>query len=219
MAAVITAVAGAGLAVIAHLSGWQIGASEAGGVLPEAEPVTVFSQVCDPTAAQSVPVQRTVTYGVETLGGVSQDTESFARGLGLILTNRCGWARAGISFERSEDAPEMFLVLASPAEVEAAAEGCSAEYSCRVQERVLINDVRWTEATEPWQRAGLSLGGYRHMVVNHEVGHFLGFDHTGCPAEGQPAPLMQQQSKSLDGCTFNPWPLEEEITLAAGRAG
>jgi hypothetical protein len=49
------------------------------------------------------------------------------------------------------------------------------------------------------------------MVINHEVGHFIGFGHASCGGAGQPAPVMQQQSISLQGCKFNPWPTASEL--------
>ena len=46
------------------------------------------------------------------------------------------------------------------------------------------------------------------------MGHFLGLGHVECPAEGAPAPVMMQQSKGLNGCRANPWPLPAEIAAA-----
>jgi len=48
------------------------------------------------------------------------------------------------------------------------------------------------------------------MLINHEVGHWFGFEHKDCEGPGQPAPVMRQQSIDLQGCTFNPWPTNEE---------
>ena len=88
---------------------------------------------------------------------------------------------------------------------------CSSMYSCRVGRFVIINQERWKHASPAWNRARRSLRDYRHMVVNHETGHWLGKGHASCPRRGAPAPVMMQQSKGTDGCRFNPWPTLAEL--------
>ena len=55
------------------------------------------------------------------------------------------------------------------------------------------------------------------MLLNHEVGHLLGLHHPTiqCPVPGQAAAVMSQQSTELRGCLPNPWPLADEVALAA----
>jgi hypothetical protein len=96
---------------------------------------------------------------------------------------------------------------------------CDSYYSCRSGRNVVINFDRWQGATDPWNAAGGSLEDYRVMVTNHETGHWLGFGHAFCPGAGQPAPVMQQQSISLQGCTFNPWPTASELAAAKSARG
>lgn len=88
---------------------------------------------------------------------------------------------------------------------------CDSMWSCRVGPNVVINFDRWQNASPSWNASGGSLSEYRHMVINHETGHWLSFDHTNCPGDGQPAPVMQQQSINLQGCTFNAWPTGGEV--------
>jgi hypothetical protein len=78
--------------------------------------------------------------------------------------------------------------------------------SCRVGANVVINSDRYRLGAEAFLNAGGSLGDYRRMVINHEVGHALGHLHQNCPGPGQLAPVMQQQTLRMNGCLPNPWP-------------
>lgn len=156
---------------------------------------------------------RTVTYEVITWGNIRGNLADFKQISANIYADSRGWSAAGVRFQRVESGGNFSLVLAEPARVESAAPICSALYSCRVGRYVIINDHRWRGATPAWNQAGGSLLDYRRMVVNHETGHWFGLGHLNCPGAGQPAPVMQQQSINLQGCSFNPWPTSREIAM------
>ncbi|HEX8762844.1 MAG TPA: DUF3152 domain-containing protein [Candidatus Saccharimonadales bacterium] len=96
---------------------------------------------------------------------------------------------------------------------------CDSLWSCRVGPNVVINFDRWQNASEAWNANRGSLEDYRHMVINHETGHWLSFGHAQCGGPGQPAPVMQQQSIDLQGCTFNPWPTAGELATLRRSLG
>jgi hypothetical protein len=151
------------------------------------------------------------TYRVEVWGNVGSDLATFKAQAAETLNHYKGWSAAGIGFREVTSGGDFVLALATPARVAGASSICDAYYSCSVGNRVMINDDRWAGATPAWNGGGGNLRDYRHMVVNHEVGHWLGFGHGYCSGAGQLAPVMQQQSVNLQGCKFNPWPLESEI--------
>lgn len=166
----------------------------------------------------------TVTYHVgvaDEHGDVDADVGSFAEHADWTLVDQRGWALDNdYRFTRTadRDAADFRLWLASPEDVDAAAPGCSPRWSCRVGDDVYINVERWNGSTETWDHRPLD--DYRHYVVIHEVGHWIGLGHHDCEdsSTGE-APVMQQQSISLDGCSTNIWPLPFERELARDHLG
>jgi hypothetical protein len=127
-----------------------------------------------------------------------------------------GWERAGFELVQDESAAYV-VVLAEADEVDRLClpYDTFGKYSCQIGPVVALNADRWRTATPQWTG---DLATYRQMLVNHEVGHLLGQHHPPapqCPVPGEPAQVMAQQSTELDGCLPNPWPLPEEVELAA----
>lgn len=176
-------------------------------------PQTASARYC---IAQSNPVT-TYTYEVNSRGAIQSDLNDFAAQVAQTFADVRGWVQAGVTFKRVESGGNFTLVLSSPDQMTTFSSGCDAVYSCNAGRYVIINDERWRTATPSWNNAGGSLRDYRHMVANHETGHWLGFGHLQCTAAGAPAPVMQQQSISLQGCVFNPWPTTGEIASLKAR--
>jgi hypothetical protein len=162
---------------------------------------------------------RTYTYKICYRGAISTSRTTFARTVTATYADARGWRRAGITFTRKNVScgtlrnTDVTVYLAAPSYV-GSFSGCSTRYSCRVGRRVMINLTRWKYGVAHWP-ASLGLTGYRQMVLNHEIGHWLGRGHRRCAGPGRTAPVMQQQSKRLSGCKANPWPKDHEISSAS----
>ncbi|PUA81006.1 DUF3152 domain-containing protein [Nocardioides currus] len=156
------------------------------------------------------PVRRRVTYSVATRGRITTSVATFRRQAQETYADARGWRAGGIAFRRVARGGDFTLVLAQASTLPSFGAECSTTWSCRVGRFVVINQDRWKFASPAWNAAHGTLRDYRHLVVNHETGHWLGHGHSGCPGPGRPAPVMMQQSKGLDGCRFNPWPTPAE---------
>ncbi len=163
-----------------------------------------------PRVMHRVPVAHTVTYRVETRGRIVADLDTFKQQAQETFDDPRGWRGSGIAFRRVSSGGSFVLVLSEASQVPTFSSGCSAEWSCRVGDYVIINQMRWLNASPMWHQEKRSVRDYRHMVVNHETGHWLGHGHRYCPSAGALAPVMQQQSKGLAGCKPNPWPTVAE---------
>ncbi len=156
--------------------------------------------------AHRVRLRRSATYSIATRGRITTSVKTFARQAAQTFADPRGWRGGGTAFRRVSSGGGFTLVLAEAGTVPSFSSQCSSYWSCRVGRFVVINQDRWKYASPAWKAAGRSLRDYRHMVVNHEVGHWLGRGHAYCHGKGQLAPVMAQQSKGTGGCRFNPWP-------------
>jgi len=164
------------------------------------------------TGKHRVPVRHTVTYSVTTRGPVHANLAVFKRLAQQTYDDPRGWRGAGVAFRRVRSGGAFRLVLSEASSVPTFGYPCDSTWSCRVGNFVIINQNRWLGASPMWNSIGRSLRDYRHMVVNHETGHWLGHRHRYCSGPGRLAPVMMQQSKGLHGCRANPWPLRGERT-------
>ncbi len=155
---------------------------------------------------------RIVSYTVSTRGVVTADLAEFKTIVNATLNDGRGWTRLGVSFREVESAGDFTMFLSEASQMTTfSADGCDTTYSCNVGSAVVINQDRWLNGTPSWSGGGGDLSSYRQMVINHETGHWLGHGHRYCSAAGQPAPVMQQQSMDMQGCTPNAWPQSGEM--------
>lgn len=193
-----------------------------------------FRPVGNPGANGGEGRGRTVRYAVAVEDGI--DTSgyggdgAFAAMIDATLLDPRGWTvDPEFRFEHvaMDDNPDTTIQLTS---VETTARLCGAqlrvETSCHTTitgaSTVIINESRWVRGAWPFEG---DLGNYRQYLVNHEFGHAIGFaEHQACGGAGQLAPVMMQQTLSLNNaelyrldpdevypdedisCEPNPWP-------------
>lgn len=189
---------------VGHKIRFEVTAKRAGFVAATAQSPAV-------TGKHVRGVRKVVTYTVKTRGSISASLSTFKRQAQETYDDARGWRAMGVRFKRVSSGGDFTLVLSEASKVPSFSSACSTTYSCRVGRNVIINQTRWRTATPTWNAKDGSLRDYRHMVVNHETGHWFGRGHVGCSGKGQLAPVMQQQSKGLGGCKINPWPKKAEL--------
>ena len=165
--------------------------------------------------AESTSMNKSITkiinYSVSSKGVIKASVSEFKQQANSTLNDGRGWSRLGVRFQEVANGGSFTLILSEAEQLPVFSIGCSVDYSCNVGDNVIINQDRWLGATTSWNNSGGSLRDYRHMVINHETGHWLGHGHSDCEGSGSMAPVMQQQSISLQGCLFNPWPTSNEL--------
>ncbi|MFI1395152.1 DUF3152 domain-containing protein [Streptomyces sp. NPDC020681] len=157
-----------------------------------------------------------IRYRVDVEKGLGLDGALFASAVQKTLNDDRSWAHGGaMTFERiSSGEPEFVITLASPGTnhewcaksgLDTAVDNVSCDSAST--DRVMINAYRWAMGAATY--GAKAMFPYRQMLINHEVGHRLGYGHVNCSTPGRLAPVMQQQTKSLDidgvKCRPNPW--------------
>ena len=162
-----------------------------------------------------------MTYRVEVETGAGQSAPAFAAAVDATLADPASWIAGGRwSLQRIATNDADFTIrLATPATVDKVCAQVGLDtrgyVSCRAGKFVMINLDRWLTAV-PDYKGDVAL--YRHYVINHEVGHQLGYNHQACPGAGRLAPVMQQQTFGLDGCRANGSPYVGGVLVSGPAA-
>lgn len=153
---------------------------------------------------------RVMRVRVEVEQGLPVEGGAFAAFVMATLNDARSWGADGsVTFARTDGDADIRVLVASPATVDrlCAPLRTNSRWSCGRYGHAALNAERWVHGSDAFNAAsGGDLLAYRQYLVNHEVGHLLGHQHVGCPGSGQVAPVMLQQSITLDGCLPNGWP-------------
>jgi len=138
--------------------------------------------------------------------GLPVDPEAFAEAVLTTLNDPRGWNGAdGTTFAWTDSEQyDARVVLASPGTTD---ELClpldtASSVSCGIEETAVLNFKRWAKGSKAWKE----IANYRHYLVNHEVGHVIGYHHDLCAGEGEHATIMVQQTTTTSGCIPEAWP-------------
>lgn len=173
----------------------------------------------DITLAKAV-ASRTFKYCVGVRGVDASNLPTLRSKLASTYSDSRGWSLGGlVAYDYVSTGCDYTVWLSAASQMTSFGGVCDAQWSCRSGNNVVINYDRWVNASDSWNASGGTNDNYRSMVINHETGHWLGFAHDHCGGPGQLAPVMQQQSIDLQGCTFNPWPLPKELSVLKSRLG
>ncbi|MEV7130147.1 DUF3152 domain-containing protein [Streptomyces sp. NPDC093260] len=164
---------------------------------------------------------RPLRYVVKTETGLGLSPAQAAHEIAGILAAPRGWTHnPAYAFQLvSAGQPhDLTVSIATPGTADALCwagiqQDTGGEYNCEVPGGVVVNLKRWVEGSPTFDGP---IHDYRALIINHEMGHFLGYTHTTCPGPGRLAPVMMQQIKGLHGCVANAWPYDRKGAFVSG---
>ncbi len=175
------------------------------GRLPAGGPFTqkgerVYS-VVPGTTAKIGSGDEVYTYTIEVEDGLNPadfgGDRTFAQLVDATLANPKSWIGGNkVAFRRIDKGePDLRISLSS---ADTSRELCGyqirLEASCFYPPdgRVVLNEARWVRGATAFEGDGLT---YRQYLINHEVGHGIGYEHhLPCEQDGGLAPIMMQQT-------------------------
>lgn len=153
----------------------------------EGSPMIEFSITVDDDLADQLDRDELVAFVIET------------------LSDERSWIGRGVGFRLVDEGGLFTMIVATPSRTDQLCYPLqtNGRFSCARNGWITFNSDRWFEATDSWPA---DIETYRRYLINHEIGHYiLGPSHAGCPGVGEPAPVMMQQTKGLNGCEANGW--------------
>ncbi|WP_254664719.1 DUF3152 domain-containing protein, partial [Streptomyces prasinopilosus] len=128
---------------------------------------------------------RPVRYVVEVETGLDISPSQAANEIADILATPRGWTHDpdnAFQLVSAGSPHDITIRIATPATADALCwagiqQDTGGEYNCEVPGGVVVNLKRWVKGSPTFDGP---IHDYRALIINHEMGHFLGHSHVTC---------------------------------------
>ncbi|HEY2004383.1 MAG TPA: DUF3152 domain-containing protein [Candidatus Saccharimonadia bacterium] len=129
---------------------------------------------------------------------------SFVTKIGAVLSDPTGWALKGrVKLVGSESSCNFNFNIVPAIDMANLDPGCKGQTTCLVGDQITVRSESWTKVPVKWVG---TLDSYRKELVNHEVGHWLGFQHAACTGGtivSGDVPILAAPDVAVNGCSPN----------------
>jgi len=142
-------------------------------------------------------------YKVSIDSNIKRSLKNFKKDIHYILSHKKSWK---INFIQDDLKFDFEITLTSANKIKKACKFTGLSCADTSHKKIYINNFRWIKGAK---LSELSLKNYRIYLINHEVGHILGFSHAK-PIRNQKVPVMNQHTLGIYPGKPYMWPLERE---------
>ena len=146
---------------------------------------------------------KTLRYKVLIDKDVKRSLKNFKNQISKILTDKRSWK---IKFIEDDINYDFEIILTPARKIQKICDFKGLSCTDMAINKIYINNYRWIKGSK---LSKLSLRDYRIYLINHEVGHILGFGHI-TPIKGRKVPVMNQNTLGLKGGLPWMWPIAKE---------
>ena len=118
------------------------------------------------------------------------DLKNFKKEVDNILSHPKSWK---VNFVQNDKNYDFEIILASSKNIKTYCNFSGLSCADPYNKKIWINNSRWSNGAKP---SKLSLKNYRIYLINHEVGHILGFLHAK-PKKNKRVPVMNQHTLGI----------------------
>jgi len=146
---------------------------------------------------------KSLRYKLSIESDIKRSLKNFKKDVDNILSHPKSWK---VNFIQDNINYDLEITLASAKNIKTYCNFSGLSCADPTNNKIWINNSRWINGAKP---SKLSLKNYRIYLINHEVGHILGFRHA-IPKKNRKVPVMNQHTLGLKG--GKPWmfPLPSE---------
>jgi hypothetical protein len=154
-------------------------------------------------AGAATPAVKTYRYCVN-----PAESSDFRNLVTAALAAPQGWALGGrLAFTEAGSGCNFTVTRLGQTAMSALGPACQGQATCLVGGTLAVSEQALQGAPATWKGDAAS---YQTQLINHVVGHWLGFEHASCTAKSA-APVLSTPTVTLGGCSPNWYGVPAEL--------